>query len=1007
MPHISSHRISLRMAVGSLVTLLLIALGVTLTLYSFETQKQSTLQKIKQIFTQTALITDEKLASMLIPVRTFVEITSKLPNLTKGNINQYQEYLPYISQNIRVNDGVSSVYVGYDDGSFYMLSEVPDDSNELTKINAPKGTAFYLKEMIQQKDILHLKESFFDENIHCIEKRQSEGSIFDPRKRLWYQGAATSTNAYITDPYRFHTSGHIGYTISKTLADHSGVVGVDISIQKLITVLQEQRHTPSTQLLLFRADGRVLLSSNPERLQAILARSKYSRDIKLTLDDLQNPVMQEMYNIFHKGQNRENTVTLTVKDKKWLCSVQRLAQISNRQDVFIAMISPFSEIMADAITARFRNSIILGVAIFIAILIGLIFSKRLSLPLQNLSGQSAAIRQFRLDVPISVQSSIKEVAELATNMVVMQSAISRFVEIARALSAEKKMERVLEMILDEAVNICQADGGGIGLVSDDETSLSYVLVKNKKLSIHYGGESKNSIDLPPILLGGDQSSIENGVKTTGKSFTCADVSKESMDFSVLQTLHQGAGYQCKSILVIPLLNRQDEMIGVLHMVNARSSKGEIQPFSSSRTAYVEALSSNAALALDNNRLIRAQKDLFDSFVRLIATAIDTKSPYTGGHCQRVPVIASMLADAASSSTDAVFADFTLSEEEKYELHVASWLHDCGKVTTPEYVVDKATKLETIYNRIHEVRTRFEVLWRDTEVTYLKGILAEPEKKEIFQEELGSRQQQLQDDFKFIAECNLGGEFMAPELIKRLRDISGQTWKRHFDDRIGLSDDELARFNNDPHQSLPCTEQVLANKNFQIFKRLKETNDLAFCMKKPQLLYNQGELYNLEIKQGTLTKEERYKINHHVVQSINMLSSLPFPKEIRRVPSWAGNHHEKLDGTGYPRCLTAEQLSFPERIMAIADIFEALSASDRPYKKPKKLSQCVKIMSFMRKDGHICPDLFELFLTSGIYLQYAKKYMRPDQVDEVILTNYISFPFLTRQKIPGNCRSEQA
>lgn len=231
--------------------------------------------------------------------------------------------------------------------------------------------------------------------------------------------------------------------------------------------------------------------------------------------------------------------------------------------------------------------------------------------------------------------------------------------------------------------------------------------------------------------------------------------------------------------------------------------------------------------------------------------------------------------------------------------------------------------------------------------------------------------------------------MAPELMQRLRELAEQTWQRHFSDRIGLSDDELARCSTEPESTLPCTEHLLTDKKFHIFKHLKdEKNNPEFCMHKPPLLYNQGELYNLEIAKGTLTSEERYKINDHVVQTINMLSSLPFPKEIRRVPSWAGNHHEKLDGTGYPRCFTGKELSFPERIMAIADIFEALSAADRPYKKPKTLSNCLKIMSFMVKDGHICPALFKLFLTSELYLQYAEKHMRPEQIDTVIVTDYL-------------------
>lgn len=976
------------MAIGSLVTLLLIVLGVILTLFSFEAQKQSTLAKMNQIFGQTALITDEKLASMLIPIRTFVEITSELPNLSRGNSHKYQDYLAYMSQIIKASDGVSAVYVGYDDGNFYMLSKVAKDSTTLARINGPEGTSFYLKEMTRKDATIRTTHSFFDAELRLLNQRQNMDSTYDPRKRSWYQGAINTTDTYITDPYQFHTSGHIGYTIAKQLADHSGVVGVDISIQKLISLLREQRHTPSTELLLFRDDGLVLLSSDPAILKTRIKKNHNSANLSLNLDEIKTPALREMYSVFSKGQDLEQIITLTVNGAKWLGRVQRLPQISNRHDVFIAMTSPFSEIMVDARAARRRNIIILGVAICLAITIGLVFSKRVSMALKDLSDQSATIRKFKFDTPIAITSAIKEVDELAGNMEIMQSAIARFVEIARALSAEKRMDHVLEMILDEAVHVCRADGGGIGLVSDDERSLAYVLSKNKQLQSHYGGESDRQLNSEPIPLNTDNNFIENRVNSSRTSYSCSDLQNDTHDFSAITSLHQGQNYKCQSLLVIPLLNRQNEMIGILHLVNARSPKGDIQPFSASRAAYVEALSANAALALDNNRLLRAQKDLFDSFVRLIASAIDTKSPYTGGHCQRVPVLSSMLAEAASASNDPPFRDFNLTDDEKYELHVASWLHDCGKVTTPEYVVDKASKLETIYNRIHEVRSRFEILWRDAEISYLQDVIATPGLKSDLHRKLKKREKQLLTDFGFIAKCNLGGGKMDSDHLQRLESIANKTWQRHFDNRLGLSDDELARF-TEPKAALPQTEHLLADKDFHIFNHLKdEINQPEFCMPKPQLLYNQGELYNLGIAKGTLTFEERYKINDHVVQTINMLSSLPFPKEINRVPSWAGNHHEKLDGTGYPRCLTGEELSFPERIMAIADIFEALSAADRPYKKPKKLSQCVKIMSSMKQEGHICPDIFKLFLTSGVYLQYAKKHMQPAQIDEVVITDYI-------------------
>ena len=375
----------------------------------------------------------------------------------------------------------------------------------------------------------------------------------------------------------------------------------------------------------------------------------------------------------------------------------------------------------------------------------------------------------------------------------------------------------------------------------------------------------------------------------------------------------------------------------------------------------------------------SQAELLDAIVRLIAKAIDAKSPYTGGHCARVPKVAELLLSAASKSNKEPFERFSFdSQEEKKEFEIGAWLHDCGKVTTPEYVIDKATKLETIYNRIHEIRTRFEVLWRDAEIAYLR--------EEISRDEMIQKQQQLQDDFAFIASVNIGGEFMTQEKQSRVQAIAQQRWVRHFDDRIGLGEEETLRLRNTPSKTLPATEELLSDKQEHIIKRVgfneEEYKQMGFKMDVPQYLYNYGEVYNLCIEKGTLTPEERYKINEHVIMSIKMLEEIPFPEHMKRVPEYAGTHHETLIGTGYPRKLTADELSIPARIMAIADIFEALTASDRPYKKAKTLSEALRIMSFMVKDKHIDADLFELFVKEKIYLQYGKNYLKKEQIDEI-------------------------
>ncbi len=448
---------------------------------------------------------------------------------------------------------------------------------------------------------------------------------------------------------------------------------------------------------------------------------------------------------------------------------------------------------------------------------------------------------------------------------------------------------------------------------------------------------------------------------------------------------------------VPLKNSQNEVIGVLQLLNAIDpDTNEVIEFGSDIQPLIEALSSQAAVALDNQQLLASQKKLLDSFIELIASAIDAKSPYTGGHCQRVPELTKMLANAACEQKDGPFADFDLTEDEWYELHIAAWLHDCGKVTTPEYVVDKATKLETIYNRIHEIRNRFEIVKRDRVIEHMKKVMAGGD-EETLRAELEEELAKLDDDFAFIAESNVGGEFMAPERIERVKEIANIKWTRTLSDRLGLSYEEIKRAEREPEPTLPVEENLLADKYEHVVYRegleatAESENPWGFQLDVPEHMYNLGEVYNLCIARGTLTEEERFKINDHIVQTIIMLEALPFPKHLARVPEMAGGHHEKMDGSGYPKKLNKDDMSVPARIMAIADIFEALTAADRPYKAPKKLSDSVKIMSFMKKDAHIDDELFELFLTSGAYKEYAERFLLPEQLDEVDISQYVTPP----------------
>ena len=460
------------------------------------------------------------------------------------------------------------------------------------------------------------------------------------------------------------------------------------------------------------------------------------------------------------------------------------------------------------------------------------------------------------------------------------------------------------------------------------------------------------------------------------------------------------GYRAKSMLVVPMRNTQGVVVGVIQLINGKRRPGErldlatladqVRPFDGDDQSLIEGLAALAAVCVERTRLQQALQAQIDSMTELLAGAIDAKSPHTGLHCSRVPELALMLAEAAVATEEGPLAAFSLDGAEAWrEFRTAAWLHDCGKVTTPGEVVEKATKLETSYNRIHEIRTRFEVLLRDARITMLEQRLAGVAADQA-SDQFERRRLQLQDDFAFIAACNIGTEKLAPEAVERLDALAGQIWQRHFDHSLGLGWLERSRL-PESAEVLPVPEALLADQCWhRIPRSAADIPDPAdgFTMAVPELLYNRGEVYNLKVSRGTLTPEEQYKIREHMVNTIRMLERIPFPPSLSRVAEIAGAHHETLDGKGYPRGLSAEQLSVPARILAIADIFEALTAADRPYKVGNKLSEAVAILAGFRDRHHIDPDLFELFLRSGVYRTYAERFVAPAQIDSVEIERHL-------------------
>ncbi|MBF0220456.1 MAG: GAF domain-containing protein [Gammaproteobacteria bacterium] len=594
----------------------------------------------------------------------------------------------------------------------------------------------------------------------------------------------------------------------------------------------------------------------------------------------------------------------------------------------------------------------------------------------------------------------EKVRERTRELALSQKKLERLVGLGISLSTERNQPRFMEMILQGAKELTGADGGILLVLNDSHDQLTYEMLSFDSLEMRKGGNNDDDIDEPAILLHLEDGRpnyyhpIAHAVLTERTVNVVSLRDSKDFDFSQFLLFDEQYQYQTSSLLVVPLKPRQGSAIGALLLVNARkSSTGRVTQFSKESAELVEALSSQAAVALDNKNLVKAQAELLDAIIKLTASAIDAKSPYTSGHCERVPEIGRLLAEAACESDEGIFADFDMSEEAWREFHLGAWLHDCGKVTTPEYVMDKSTKLETIYNRIHEIRGRFEILYRDHHIELLQQHQAGALDEKALQEALAQSLTALRDEYAFIAECNIGGEFMDGQRLERLQQIAKREWVRHFDDRLGLSHEESLRLSRMAVKHLPVREQLLSDKKEHIFPRPKggelpyDVDAYGIKIKPPKHINNAGELYNLSIARGTLNNEERFKINEHIIQTIIMLDQLPFPKHLAKVPEIAANHHETMVGTGYPRQLKREEMSLQSRMMAIADIFEALTASDRPYKKPKTLSESLKIMSFMRNDGHIDPDLFNLFLSSGVYQQYAERFLDPEQIDTVNVKQY--------------------
>ncbi len=997
------YQVRLHFGISLFVFLMIIALTSSILAIIHVQSENTAKQWAGSVFEETTRAVASSLDRMLGSAAGITSANANSP-LLSGPLfdpDRLQAVQNAFIQALEYDENLYSIYVGNESGDFFQIIAPRGDPGILKVHKAPAPTAFITRTIRRDTEGPGRQTwVFLNDQRLPLGTADAETTEYDPRKRPWYNLAKHSPRVLFTAPYTFHSSGALGITAAQALKNGRGVLGTDLTLNNLSRHVLQQEVSSNGAFFLFDDQNRLMVASTPPKG---MGRSWGAALEDIT--DIDHPYPKMLATL--KDSGRINLLTIDDVSGDDTLSYLIEKKLHGGHAIHAAAIARLDDFTTHVHTMQ--DQIVFLTAILLGLFIPLVnwSARRMSGALERLVEQTQKIVRFDFTGRFHADSSIWEIHRLADAFRIMQTTlrerdvslektrerIEKLVELNLALTRETNNQALLEKILIAAKELSMADAGTLYLKTDKEAL---------RFSLWFGGTDRMPLsDLPlkdPETGAPNESFVSTHVAMNGKTVVVDDVyDSNEFDWTGTKRVDAETGYETRSMLTVPLKPRKGEVTGVLQLLNARDpGTGAFIPFAPEVVEVVEALASQAAVALDLHNLFKSQEELLDGVIKLIAGFVDAKSPYTGGHCHRVPVIAKMLAEAVHHSQAREFAEFHMNEREWKEFQTAAWLHDCGKVTTPENVVDKATKLETIHNRIHEIRMRFEVLRRDAEIAYLNGRLAGDTDRETLEKTRDETFARLQEEYAFIARSNVGGEHIADKDIERLRQIAQQVWIRHFDDRLGLSHMELKHLENHPHEPPPVEETLLADKPEHLYPRSESLrkrpfgdNPHGFSMTIPDNYFNRGELHNLSISRGTLTDEERFIINDHIIQTIIMLERLPFPERLARVPEYVGGHHETMVGTGYPRGLKREQMSIAARILAIADIFEALTASDRPYKKAKTLSQAIRIMYFMKQDQHIDPELFDIFLSEEIYRQYAEQFLNPEQIDLVDTSQYLS------------------
>ena len=927
---------SIKLSIASVVVLSMLVLALAIIGLGWHGARQTLLDTASRTASDAGQLITEKSRRMMEPAQATLRLLASDPLANARNLDERLARLRTLSDVLVNNPLASAIYMGYDDGSFFLVR--PLDTSEMRqRFQAPPKSNFLVQSLQTQANGQVVGEFlFFTANRQLIERRSQPDYRFDPRVRPWYQAASETSATMASSPYIFFTTRQLGLTLSQSAVNGGGVIGIDVVLDDLAARLQDLRMSPNGQLALVNGESRVLAYPDMSR---VLVPNGETVGFK-TVHDLGEPSLAALYAL---KSEFGKVVLFDVEGQEWL-GVKLPFDVWQGEGTVLLVAAPSDDLLGDLRAKRTRLAFFIALLVFALLPLGWWAGSSIGRSLDTLTAQAARMVQFDFSPQQGFSSRVLEVNNLSETLNDMGQTIESFLHVSQTMATEPRVDNMLVKVLDQLVGATRCTGGAVYL--RDRTA------GHMKRAALVGAVQGYESDTLPLNRDGDSASRPD---------------------------HQ------VGLVRQELRGRKGALEGLLVVQHPNDSRHADAAF----VDFVRKLSGMLAVAIETRQLIAAQKDLLDAVIKLMANAIDAKSPYTGGHCDRVPRIAGWLVDRMAQDSAGPYAHFSLSEEERYEFHLAAWLHDCGKVTSPEHIIDKATKLETIYNRIHEVRMRFEVLWRDAEIACLQGQLAGGDAAGL-EAEKARQQAQLQDDFAFVARCNVGGEFMADADLQRLSALAGVRWTRYFDRRLDLSGEEARRAGT-AAETLPVQEALLADRPDHVVewggrKPAVEKGDPlnvhGFDMVLPVHAQNMGELYNLGIRRGTLTDEDRFKINDHIVQTLIMLRSLPWPEHLARVPEIAATHHEKLDGKGYPRKLPAAQLTIADRVMAVADIFEALTAADRPYKTAKTLSESLRIMAFMAKDQHIDAELFRYFLRSGLWQKFADEFMLPQQRDTV-------------------------